>query len=305
MVAAYVRSVLSGDSVGNAQVEGKTASVNLSLAHDPLKSIKDISNLQMTNTLGQQVKISDVATLKRQPGPSGLYRLNGQEYVQISGRFTTDNISDVQAAIDSRIKSLDLPKTVKTRSEGSSQAMNEGFSNMMIAMGIAVVLVFMVMLLTFGNLLAPVAILSSLPFIFTGGLFGLFISKKALGMPALVGFLMLIGIVVTNAIVLMDRVMQNRKKGMAINDALIEAGMTRVRPILMTALATIGALLPLAISTEGGLISNALAIVVIAGLITSTLLTLIIVPTVYDLLVSIKERIFGGKNESDQSEETN
>jgi HAE1 family hydrophobic/amphiphilic exporter-1 len=124
-------------------------------------------------------------------------------------------------------------------------------------------------------------------------------------MPALVGFLMLIGIVVTNAIVLMDRVMQNRKKGMAINDALIEAGMTRVRPILMTALATIGALLPLAISTEGGLISNALAIVVIAGLITSTLLTLIIVPTVYDLLVSIKERIFGGKNESDQSEETN
>ncbi|MET1249318.1 efflux RND transporter permease subunit [Sporolactobacillus sp. STCC-11] len=304
MVAAYVRSVLSGDSAGNAQVDGKTATINLSLAHDPLKSIKDISNLQMTNTLGQQVKISDVATLKRQPGPSGLYRLNGQEYVQISGRFTTDNISDVQATIDSRIKSLDLPKSVKTRSEGSSQAMNEGFSNMMIAMGIAVVLVFMVMLLTFGNLLAPVAILSSLPFIFTGGLFGLFISKKALGMPALVGFLMLIGIVVTNAIVLMDRVMQNRKKGMQINDALIEAGMTRVRPILMTALATIGALLPLAISTEGGLISNALAIVVIAGLITSTLLTLIIVPTVYDLLVSIKERIFGGKRKLDQNEET-
>lgn len=303
MVASYVRSVLSGDSVANAQVNGKTEQINLSLGHDPLHSIKAISNLTMTNSLGQDVKVSDVATLKRQPGPSGLYRLNSQEYVQITGRFTTDNVSDVQSTINQRIKSLHLPKTIKTSSEGSSQAMSEGFTNMTIAMGIAVVLVFMVMLLAFGNLLAPVAILSSLPFIFTGGLFGLYISKKALGMPALVGFLMLIGIVVTNAIVLMDRVMQNKKKGMSINDALIEAGMTRLRPILMTALATIGALLPLAISTEGGLISNALAIVVIAGLITSTLLTLIIVPTVYDLLVSIKERIFRRKNKQVQDED--
>jgi multidrug efflux pump subunit AcrB len=142
---------------------------------------------------------------------------------------------------------------------------------------------------------APIAILSSLPFLFTGGLLGLYITDQALGMPALVGFLMLIGIVVTNAIVLMDRVMQNEKNGMELTASLIEAGITRIRPILMTALATIGALLPLALSSEGGLISRSLAIVVITGLLTSTLLTLVIVPTVYHVLKSMKVR-FGKKD---------
>ena len=110
-------------------------------------------------------------------------------------------------------------------------------------MAVAVVLVFIVMLVAFGNMVMPVAILSSLPFLFSGGLLGLYLTGQALGMPALVGFLMLIGIVVTNAIVLMERVKQNEKKGMEVKAALLEAGKTRLRPILMTALATIGALI--------------------------------------------------------------
>jgi len=104
--------------------------------------------------------------------------------------------------------------------------------------------------------------------------------------------LMLIGIVVTNAIVLIDRVMQNRQQGMATLDALVEAGTTRIRPILMTAVATVGALIPLAISTEGGLISRSLAIVVISGLTTSTLLTLIVVPIAYTLLDNMRNALF-------------
>ncbi|MBU8918144.1 efflux RND transporter permease subunit [Bacillus sp. FJAT-29953] len=290
MVAGYARELISGDTVANMEVEGKTTSIHLSLAGDSLDSIDKIMSQSMANPMGQQVTLSEVATLKKAPSPSALYRLNQQQYVQVTGRITTDNASGVQAEVDKRMAVLDLPAGITYHSEGQAQAMNEGFTNMMIAMAVAVVLVFIVMLVAFGNMLMPVAILSSLPFLFSGGLLGLYLTNQALGMPALVGFLMLIGIVVTNAIVLMDRVKQNEQKGMELKAALLEAGKTRLRPILMTALATIGALLPLALSNEGGLISKSLAIVVISGLLTSTLLTLVIVPTMYHLLSGARGR---------------
>lgn len=291
MIAGFVRELIAGDHVAEMQVEGKTTSINLSLNSTSEGTINDIMSQKITNPLGQQVSLSEVATLTKTPSPSALYRLNQQPYVQISGRITTDNSSGVQAEVDKRLKTLDLPKGISYHSEGQAQAMNEGFTNMMLAMAVAVVLVFIVMLIAFGNMLMPVAILSSLPFLFSGGLLGLYLTNQALGMPALVGFLMLIGIVVTNAIVLMERVKQNEKKGMAVGAALLEAGKTRLRPILMTALATIGALLPLALSSDGGLISRSLAIVVISGLLTSTLLTLVIVPTTYHVLKSVKGRL--------------
>ena len=290
MIAGYVRELISGDTVLDMQVEGKTTSVNLSLNNSSVNTINDIMSQKMTNPMGQLVSLSEVAVLKKAPSPSALYRLNQQPYVQVTGRITTDNSSGVQAEVDKRLKKVDLPKGVTYRSEGQAQAMNEGFTNMMIAMAVAVVLVFIVMLIAFGNMLMPVAILSSLPFLFSGGLLGLYLTNQALGMPALVGFLMLIGIVVTNAIVLMERVKQNEKKGIEVKEALLEAGKTRLRPILMTAFATIGALLPLALSSEGGLISRSLAIVVISGLLTSTLLTLVIVPTTYYVMKSVKGR---------------
>jgi multidrug efflux pump subunit AcrB len=296
MVSAFIRNLISGENITNIQVDEQTTALTMSVKTDELSSKEMILDQAMTNMLGNQVKLSEVASLTEKPGPTGLFRLNQQEYVEVTGRFVTDNVSGVQDEVTKRVDSLKLPDGVKTRSEGQAAAMSEGFTNMTIAMGIAVVLVFIVMLVTFGNMTAPIAILSSLPFLFTGGLLGLYLTKQALGMPALVGFLMLIGIVVTNAIVLMDRVMQNEKSGMELTASLIEAGATRIRPILMTALATIGALLPLALSSEGGLISRSLAMVVITGLLTSTLLTLVIVPTVYHVLKSMKKR-FSKKEE--------
>lgn len=303
IVAGFVRELIAGDHVGDMQVEGKTTSVNLLLDSGSGNSINEILSQKITNSMGQQVTLSEVATLSKQPSPSALYRLNQEQYVQVTGRITTDNSSGVQAEVEEQLKTLDLPDGVTYHSEGQAQAMNEGFTNMTIAMAIAVVLVFIVMLIAFGNMVMPIAILSSLPFLFSGGLLGLYLTGQALGMPALVGFLMLIGIVVTNAIVLMERVKQNEKRGIEIREALLEAGKTRLRPILMTALATIGALLPLALSSEGGLISRSLAIVVISGLLTSTLLTLVIVPTTYHILQSIKAR-FSRKKEAAVSKYT-
>ncbi|MFV9510093.1 efflux RND transporter permease subunit [Tepidibacillus sp. LV47] len=291
MVAIAVREMISGDPVMNVNLNGKTTDVNLGLKVDDLNSLESIRNQTITSMTGKQVKLSDVATIEQKPGPTSIQRLNQQEYVSIQGRFTTDNSSAIQDEIEKRIEKIQLPEGVTIRFEGESKEISTGFKNMGIAIVVAILLVYLVMLIGFGEMIAPIGILFSLPFIFVGGLWGLYFSGDALGMPAMVGFLMLIGIVVTNAIVYMDRVIQNRGLGMKLREALIEAGVTRLRPILMTALATVGALLPLAISTEGGLISRSMAVVVIAGLTTSTLLTLVIVPVAYMVLDGVRNRV--------------
>lgn len=159
------------------------------------------------------------------------------------------------------------------------------FKDMGMAILVAIGMVYVVMVIAFGEGKAPFAILFSLPFAATGGLIGTVIARQPVSIASLIGMLMLIGIVVTNAIVLVDRVQQQTRKGMIIREALLEAGATRLRPILMTAIATIFALLPLALGLgEGALISKGLAVVVIGGLVTSTLLTLLIVPVMYELL---------------------
>jgi HAE1 family hydrophobic/amphiphilic exporter-1 len=150
--------------------------------------------------------------------------------------------------------------------------------------------VYLILVITFGGGLAPLAILFSLPFTIIGGLVALLIAGETLSVSSLIGALMLIGIVVTNAIVLIDRVIHKEREGYSTREALLEAGSTRLRPILMTAIATIGALLPLAFGMEGsGLISKGMGVTVIGGLTSSTLLTLLIVPIVYELLSIFKK----------------
>jgi len=193
--------------------------------------------------------------------------------------------------VENRIAALDLPEGVSYYFEGEAAAMDDGFRDMAVAIIIAIILVYLVMIIGFQEMLAPFAILFSLPFVFVGGLWGLFITGESMGTPGLLGFLMLIGIVVTNSIVLLDRALRNGREGMDTEAALIEAGITRIRPILMTAMATIGALLPLAVSTEGGIISRSMAIVVIFGLTTTTLMSLVIVPVAYDSLDSLRSKV--------------
>ena len=132
IVAGFVRELIAGDHVGDMQIEGKTTSVNLLLNSGSGDSIHDILSQKMTNPMGQEVTLSEVATLSKQPSPSALYRLNQEQYVQVTGRITTDNSSGVQAEVEKRLKTLDLPDGVTYHSEGQAQAMNEGFTNMTI-----------------------------------------------------------------------------------------------------------------------------------------------------------------------------
>lgn len=161
--------------------------------------------------------------------------------------------------------------------------MEAGFKNMAVAIIVSILLVYLVMVIAFGEGKAPFVILFSIPFSLIGALLGLYIVNEPIGMPALIGLLMLNGIVVTNAIVLVDKVKQFEKQGLVAREALLEAGVIRIRPILMTAIATVGALVPMAVSSHAGIVSSSMAVVVIGGLATSTLLTLFIVPVMYSL----------------------
>ncbi|MDI1798180.1 efflux RND transporter permease subunit, partial [Staphylococcus aureus] len=168
---------------------------------------------------------------------------------------------------------------------------NNAMTQLAFAMLAAIIIVYLILVITFKGGLAPFTILFSLPFTVIGVIIALLITGETISVPSLIGMLMLIGIVVTNAIVLIDRVINNEQQGMEMKEALIEAGGTRIRPILMTAIATIGALVPLLFGQDSSiLISKGLAATVIGGLISSTLLTLVVVPVIYEILFTLKKR---------------
>ena len=200
--------------------------------------------------------------------------------------------SEIKTQVDDLVASGAIPAGVDVKLAGVTQQMNEAFGGLFTSMGIAILLVYVMLVLTFNSLITPFVIMFSLPLATIGAFAALFLTGKPIGVSAMIGFLMLIGIVVTNAIVLLDLVIRLRSEGHPLKDALIEGGRTRVRPILMTAFATILALIPLAAGlNQGSIIAAELGTVVIGGLFSSTLLTLIVVPVVYYMIESTNDSI--------------
>ncbi|TXS29378.1 efflux RND transporter permease subunit [Streptomyces sp. ms191] len=238
------------------------------------------------------VTLGDIADVKLVPGPVSMTRIDGARAATITAKPTGDNTGAVSASLQTKINALDLPEGATASIGGVSEDQSEAFVNLGLAMLAAIAIVFMLLVATFKSLIQPLILLVSIPFAATGALGLLVVTGTAMGVPAMIGMLMLIGIVVTNAIVLIDLINQYRAQGLGVVEAVVEGGRHRLRPILMTALATIFALLPMAlgITGEGGFIAQPLAVVVIGGLITSTLLTLLLVPTLYAMVELRKER---------------
>ncbi|MFH9083587.1 efflux RND transporter permease subunit [Streptomyces sp. NPDC017673] len=238
------------------------------------------------------VKLGDIATVKLVDGPVSMTRIDGQRAATITAKPTGDNTGAISAELQSKVKDLKLPAGATAEIGGVSSDQDDAFKNLGLAMLAAIAIVFMVLVATFRSLAQPLILLVSIPFAATGAIGLLLATGTPMGVPAMIGMLMLIGIVVTNAIVLIDLINQYRAQGHGVVEAVIEGGRHRLRPILMTALATIFALLPMALGVtgEGGFIAQPLAVVVIGGLITSTLLTLLLVPTLYAMLELRKER---------------
>ena len=224
--------------------------------------------------------------------PATITREDGDRQVTVFATPAEGQLNPVSAEAQELTSSMDLPAGVSFDVGGASQEQADSFAQLGWAMLVAIALVFLVMIATFRSFVQPLILLVSIPFAATGAVLLLLLTGTPLGIPSLIGLLMLIGIVVTNAIVLMDLINKLREHGMGLMDAIIHGTRLRLRPILMTAAATVFALVPMSLGLTGGgvFISQPLAIVVIGGLTSSTVLTLILVPALYLLVERRKER---------------
>ncbi|MFZ4894295.1 efflux RND transporter permease subunit [Plantibacter sp. Mn2098] len=246
----------------------------------------------LANVTAAPIRVQDVAKVAEVQAPAAITRVDGVRTVTVSGTPQGDDLSAVTLAVRNGLDKVDLPTGVSAQIGGVSQDQEESFAQLGLAMLIAIALVYIVMVATFRSLLQPLILLVSVPFAATGAIAALLITGTPLGIPAMIGLLMLIGIVVTNAIVLIDLVNSYRARGDSLHDAVVHGSRLRLRPIIMTACATIFALVPMSLGLTGGglFISQSLAIVVIGGLVSSTLLTLILVPVLYTLFERSRER---------------
>ena len=231
--------------------------------------------------------LRDVATISTDLAPTSITRTDGTRQVAVSAETISQDTSGVSNRATSRLQAVHLPAGVKLDTGGTSTEINDSFNQMFKAIAVAIALVFLILVAFFRSVLTPFVILLTMPLALIGAFAALFVTHQSLGLPSLLGVLMVFGIVVSNAILLVDFA-ERAGRTRSITDALRIAGSTRLRPILMTAVATVVALLPVAIGLNtgggGGLISQSLAVVVEGGMISSTALTLLVIPVVYSLL---------------------
>ncbi|ARI75940.1 efflux RND transporter permease subunit [Halobacillus mangrovi] len=275
--------------ITTVEQDGEEVNVYLEVQDEKYSDIEDLTDREIQSPTGQSVPISDVVEVEEGTTADTITRRDDRVYASVSAEITVDDVGTVSANVNEKVQDMETPDGVEITQGGVAEDINESFTQLGLAMLAAIAIVYLILVIFFGGGLAPLAILFSLPFTIIGAVLGLLISGETLSISAMIGALMLIGIVVTNAIVLIDRVIHKEKEGFSTREALIDAGMTRLRPILMTALATIGALLPLALGFEGGsIISKGLGVTVIGGLTSSTLLTLLIVPLAYEVFSKIR-----------------
>ncbi|SDS89175.1 hydrophobic/amphiphilic exporter-1, HAE1 family [Paenibacillaceae bacterium GAS479] len=283
-LAQQLQGMLNPVPIGKlTQEDGRQVPIMLQPALKPQKAA-DLDGLIVLTDKGPQ-PVSAVAKWVKEEKPAMYYLKDGKPYVRITVSAEPSHLSVVGKDISAAVTGLELPEGVKAHVGGASADMMQDFSDIGMIALISIGIVYLIMVLTFKTLRAPLAILFTLPLAAIGAVLGLIVTGVTPDFTAMFGALMLIGIVVTNAIVLIDRVKQNEEH-MTIREALLEAAGTRMRPILMTAIATVCAMLPLVFgsSESGSIVSQSLAIVVIGGLVVATVLTLIIVPCIYEVL---------------------
>jgi HAE1 family hydrophobic/amphiphilic exporter-1 len=291
-VAQTLGGLYNNINLMTVNFNGQQEKVELRMTDTPPQTVDALKKLVLAQTAGGIVTLGDVADVESTLGPTQITHVGGVRTATVSATATTNNVGSITQALDKQIKALHLPAGASIVTAGVAESQSQAFSSLGLALVIAIILVYLIMVATFRSLVQPLILLISIPFAATGSLILMLVTHTELGAPSLIGLLMLVGIVVTNAIVLLDLVRQYRQQGMDARTAVIEGGRRRLRPILMTAIATILALMPMALglSKESGFIAAPLAITVIGGLTSSTILTLLLVPTLYVLIEGRKDR---------------
>ncbi|MEO6943757.1 MAG: efflux RND transporter permease subunit [Lacisediminihabitans sp.] len=289
-VGSIVTAAMNPNATGSVVIDEKTMSIYIDNENAPT-TVAELQDFAIP-TRGGVIRLSDLASVEKVNGPSTITTNRGVRSATVSVTPKTDDVGTASASVASAVDKVDLPAGATAKLGGVTSQQSDAFGQLGLALLVAILIVYVVMVATFKSLRQPLLLLVSIPFAATGAIALQLISGIPLGVPSLIGVLMLIGIVVTNAIVLVDLINQYRTRGMKVGEAIVHGASRRLRPILMTAMATIFALLPLGIGLtgHGGFISQPLAIIVIGGLVSSTLLTLIVLPVLYYLVEGAKER---------------
>jgi HAE1 family hydrophobic/amphiphilic exporter-1 len=287
-----IEGAQSGIKAADEQIKALRQSRTDAAAQQVEAEAAEAEQKAATEVTGTAIPLAAIATVEEELTAPTITRAEGERQVTLTVTPEKGGLSAASRAIDEAIAETDLPAGVTFEQGGASAQQDEAFSQLGLAMLGAIVLVLLVMVATFRNFRGPLVLLISIPFAATGAILGLLLTGTPMGLPALIGLLMLIGIVVTNAIVLMDLVNRLRGAGASLDEAVEHGTRLRLRPILMTAAATVFALVPMSLGLTGGgvFISKPLAIVVIGGLVSSTLLTLVLVPVLYTLVERSRDR---------------
>jgi multidrug efflux pump subunit AcrB len=302
-IAQQISVMFNKIPIGTVEIDNQVTNVLVEPLLNPTTP-KELEEIPVMTTEGL-VPISKIATLQSEEKSTSQFHKDGEPYIRVIASVDSKKLSEISKEINLTLfgngkeKGMEFSDEVEVLVGGASAQQASDFTDLFMTMLISVGIVFLIMVITFKTIRAPIAILFSLPLAAIGAILGLLISRIPVDITSLLGALMLIGVVVTNAIVLLDRVKQNEEK-MIIRDALVEAATTRMRPILMTAVATVCAMIPLLFkkAETGSLVSQNLAVVVIGGLSVATLLTLIVIPVVYELFHFKKSKKQRLKNSS-------
>ncbi|MBP8718364.1 MAG: efflux RND transporter permease subunit [Candidatus Atribacteria bacterium] len=291
-IATTIQNALLGKVAGYYLEEGEQYDITVKLARGNVEQISELENLVISSAYGLQVPLKEVAAVKTGAGPQAINREKQQRQVTVTGSVSGRVLGEVIQDAQQQLASLVLPEGYHYTFSGEYEQMTESFSDLFFALILSILLVFMIIAAQFESLLFPFAVIFSIPFALIGVIIALLLARTSLNILVLLGFIMLAGIVVNNAIVLIDYINQLRQRGIERNEAVVEGGETRLRPILMTTLTTILGLVPMALGIgEGAELRAPLAVAIIGGLTSSTFLTLIIIPIFYTYLDDLAKKL--------------
>ncbi len=290
--ATAIRAALDGQVAGQYTEDGTEYDIRVKFPDEATQTLDDLKNIKLTTPQGGSITISEIADIEQTGGPLSLMRENQKKIVTVSASLYGRSLSEATQDLQRTIDNLNLPEGYTIDMGGDYEQMTEAFSGLFMALALAILLVYMVMAAQFESLLQPFIIMFSIPLSFIGVFLTLFLSRNTINVTGLIGVIMLVGIVVNNAIVLLDHINQNRDtwEG-SLKELIVDAGKNRLRPILMTTLTSVLGYLPSVMSTStGSEMMKPLAWVLLGGLTVSTMLTLVFIPVFFSVVEERRDR---------------
>ena len=286
--AGYIRNRINGATSSYYREDGEEYDIKVRYAPEYRQSVEDIENIMVYNSMGQGIRIRDLGKVVERFAPPTIERKDRERINTVSAVVSGTSMDKVVKGGLAQIKEMDIPQGIDVQVAGSYEDQQDSFSDLMVLMVLIILLVFIVMAAQFESLTYPFIIMFALPFSFSGVFMALYMTGTTMNVISMIGMIMLVGIVVKNGIVLVDYINLNRERGIAVINAVVSGGKSRLRPVLMTTLTTILGMVPMAIGGgQGSEIWQPMGVAVIGGLTVSTLLTLVIVPVLYCVFAGV------------------